>query len=84
MVVFNDQQIAERAATCAKGSIIHGGKIVVRGPAEQRRRGYNGIYQGTVGYVPAIDKRPLTDCYHYATDVCHVGFSVSITIFCVH
>ena len=78
-MVFRDEQTAEAAARGANGSVIHGGTIIARGPAEQRRRGYSGEYKGKTGYVPSIanDKRPYTDCIHYVTSVCTNGFSVS-------
>ena len=64
------------------GSMIYDGKIIVRGPAEQRRRGHSGEYDGKIGYVPTIDNdlRPYTDCIHYINRTCTNVFSVSLTI----
>lgn len=77
-VIFRDESTAEAVARRADGTVIHGGAIKARGPAEQRRRGHSGTYDGKIGYVPTIDndKRPFTDCIHYVTGVCTNGFSV--------
>lgn len=76
--MFRDESTAEQAARSAKGSVIYGGQIIVRGPAEQRLRGHSGIYDGKIGYVPSIenDRRPYTDCIHYVNGACTNGFNV--------
>lgn len=78
-VVFEDESIAEQAASLAHKSMIYGKAIIARGPAEQRRRGYSGEYNGKIGHVPTIanDKRPHSDCRYYATGNCTNGISVS-------
>jgi hypothetical protein len=78
-VIFGSESTAEAAARGVNGSVIHGGCIIARGPAEQKRRGYPGTYDGKIGYVPTLanDKRPYTDCIHYVTSACTNGFSVS-------
>ena len=79
MVVFDQEDVAEHAAFMANGRFIHGGRIITRGPAEQRRRGYSGKYEGKIGHVPTAvnDKRPYTDCIHYVNGTCTIGTDVN-------
>lgn len=74
-VVYQDQYTAEQAASKANGTSVLGGTIVARGPAEQRRNGHSGTYDGKIGYVPTKDndRRPYTDCIHYVNGVCTNG-----------
>ena len=60
------------------GSLIYGQRIMARGPAEQRRRGHSGKYDGKIGHVPTTnnDLRPYTDCIHYVNRMCTNGSSV--------
>ena len=78
-VIFKEEQVAETGARMANGTTIHGGKIVARGPQEQRRKGYSGEYTGKIGHVPTTknDKRKYTDCIRYLKDICTNGTDVS-------
>ena len=72
LVVYGDESTAEHAASQANHSSVMGSNITTRGPADQRMRGLPGTYTGKIGYVPTKegDKRPYTDCCHYASGVC--------------
>ena len=79
--MYGDEHTAESVARSVNGQIVFGGAIKARGPAEQRRRGHTGTYDGTIGYVPTKenDRRPYTDCIHYVTGVCVDSSHVSMT-----
>lgn len=85
-VVFKDEHTAEQAASQANKTKIFGGKIVARGPAEQRGlgKGYSGEYKGRIGHVPTMDNdsRHLTQCKHYVDGTCTSGSDVSVWLSC--
>ncbi len=77
-MVYRSEREAEHAARMAHHNVVHGKRIVARGPAAQRSKGHSAEYEGKLGYVPTCknDKRRLTDCIHYINGDCTSGTEV--------